>query len=89
MKHITEKQAKAYKLYITGLTSKQISAIINISYRTVQNWIYKGNWKAHKQKPGTITKAIELKNIGYSYKEIAKKFNVHYTTVYKWIKQKQ
>jgi hypothetical protein len=44
----TELKAKAYKYYCKGLNSKEIAKLLNISFRTVQNWIYRSNWKAKR-----------------------------------------
>jgi len=40
---------KAFEYYCKGLNSKEISKLIDMSYRTVQNWMCKGNWKQKRQ----------------------------------------
>lgn len=39
-----EKHAKAYKYYLMGLNSKEIAKLLDVSFRTVQDWSYKHNW---------------------------------------------
>ncbi|WP_367180382.1 terminase gpP N-terminus-related DNA-binding protein [Tenacibaculum sp. M341] len=36
---------KAYKYYCLGLNSKEIAKLLDCSYRTIQNYMTKQNWK--------------------------------------------
>ena len=51
MKAITD-QAKrqAFKYYCMGLTSKEISKLLDCSYRTIQNFMSADNWKEKRQR---------------------------------------
>ncbi len=44
------RKAKAFEYYLKGLNSKEISSILNCSYRTIQNYMTKGNWKQKRKK---------------------------------------
>ena len=42
--------AKAYKYYCLGLNSKEIAKLLDISFRTVQNYMSAENWKQKRDK---------------------------------------
>jgi uncharacterized protein YjcR len=42
--------AKAFKYYCLGLNSKEIAKLLNCSFRTVQNYMCKYNWKEKLKK---------------------------------------
>jgi transposase len=81
------KQAKKY--YAMGLNSKEIAKLLDVSYRTVQNWMQSEKWKESIKAPTLIKeKAKELFNSGLSYNEVAKKLNVSRSTAYQYVNKK-
>jgi uncharacterized protein YjcR len=49
-------KAKAYRYYCKGLTSKEISKLLDCSFRTIQNYMSDENWK-NKRETSKMTKA--------------------------------
>lgn len=76
-----------FKYYCKGLNSKEIGKLLGVSYRTVQNWMSKENWKQKRNPPPIKTRALQLYNKGYSYNEIAEVFKVSRSTISQWIKE--
>lgn len=83
---MTPQQKQAFKYYNMGLNSKEISKLIEVSFRTIQSWIFKFNWKAKRTPPNKKLKALELVNKGMTYKTISKRFDVSEQTIYKWLR---
>lgn len=44
-----ELKAKGFKYYCKDLNSKEIAKLLDVSFRTVQNWIYRNDWKAKRK----------------------------------------
>lgn len=82
----TDIRNRAFQYYCKGLNSKEIGKLLDISYRTIQNWMSADNWKNKRSPTPVKQKALGLYNDGFSYKSIAKMLNVSRTTVYLWIK---
>ncbi|MBR9775362.1 MAG: hypothetical protein GYB55_10245 [Cytophagales bacterium] len=91
MKTINVEQRKqAYKYYCMGLNSKEIGKLVDVSFRTVQNWMQSENWKGETigpKVPPLMVKALELRNNGLSLNEIAKALSICRTTAFKYVKQ--
>lgn len=47
---IEKAKAKAYEYYCKGLNSKEISKILDCSFRTIQNYMSAENWKQKRAK---------------------------------------
>ncbi len=45
-----EKRKKGFEYYCKNLTSKEIGKILDVSFRTVQNWMFAENWKQKRNK---------------------------------------
>ena len=76
---------KAFQYYCKGLNSKEIGKLLNLSYRTIQGYMSKENWKA-KRSPTPIKRlAYDLHLKGLSYNGIAKTLHVSRSTIYNWI----
>ena len=43
-------KAKAYEYYCKGLNSKEISKLLDCSFRTIQNYMSAENWKQKRAK---------------------------------------
>jgi len=83
-----ELRQKAFKYhYLNGLNSKEISKILDVSFRTVQKWSLLDNWKAQKQADHQDRKVWELKQKGFSYIEICEKLGICRATAYNRIKR--
>jgi uncharacterized protein YjcR len=39
---------KAFDYYLSGLNSKEISKLLNCSFRTIQNYMSKEHWKERR-----------------------------------------
>ncbi len=80
-------KAKAYKYFCMGLNSKEIGKLLDISFRTVQNYMCQEDWHK-KQKPANLKfEALKLYELGNSYQVIADTLNVSRTTVYLYLKE--
>lgn len=55
VRNMNPKQRKkaAFDLFMKGLNSKQIALLLNCSYRTVQNYIFAGQWKRKRKNAGS------------------------------------
>ena len=51
---------KAFYYYSLGLNSKEIAKLLNISYRTIQGYMYKENWKGKRDPTPIKQKVYEL-----------------------------
>ena len=84
-----KKVKKGFYYYCLGLNSKEIGKLLDVSYRTVQNWMKLYKWKINKT-PQPIKKVVfEMSNNGVTYNEIANKLNISRSTVSNWIKQQK
>lgn len=80
-------KTKAYKYFCMGLNSKEIAKILDLSFRTVQNYMNSDNWKK-RQKPANLKfEVLKLYELGNSYKVIAETLNISRTTVYLYLKE--
>ena len=82
---ITKK--KAYKYYLKGLNSKEIAKLLDISFRTVQNYMTVGKWKQKRQPTNLQYEVLRLYESGLSYNEIARQLNISRATVYNYLKK--
>ncbi len=80
-------QQKAYKYYCMGLNSKEIAKLLDISFRTVQNYMFANKWKQNKKDSSLKYEISKMYEIGLSYNEIAKKLNISRSTVYNNLKK--
>ena len=46
-------EKEAFRFYILGLTSKEIGKMLDLSYRTIQGAMSKGNWKEQRNEMRT------------------------------------
>lgn len=44
-----ETKKSAYQYYLLGLTSKEIGKLLDISFRTIQNYMCEDNWKEKRE----------------------------------------
>lgn len=78
---------KAYQYYLKGLNSKEIARLLNISFRTVQNYMSVGKWKQKRQPTNLQFEVLKLYESGLSYNEIAQQLNISRATVYNYLKK--
>lgn len=43
-------EKEAFRLYVLGLTSKEIGKMLDLSYRTIQGAMSRGNWKEQRNQ---------------------------------------
>jgi len=86
MRKIEIIKQKAYKYYSMGLNSKEIGLLLNISYRTVQNYMLVDKWKQKRQIPNIKLEALKLYETGFTYEQIAKAINVSRASVYLYLR---
>jgi uncharacterized protein YjcR len=44
------RKMKAWDYYLSGLNSKEIAKLLGCSFRTIQNYMTKENWKAKRRE---------------------------------------
>jgi uncharacterized protein YjcR len=49
-RHPDKTRAKAWKLYCMGLTSLEISKVVEVPNRTIQNWMQLDGWKEERER---------------------------------------
>ena len=84
---MTEKQQKAFKYYKMGLNSKEIGKLLDISYKTVQYYASKFQWKKKKQISKMKIEILHAYELGTSYKDLAKDYNGSRATIYNYLKE--
>jgi len=82
-----EIKQKAFEYYCKGLNSKEIAKLLDVSFRTVQNWSSADKWKQTLTPTPLIEKAQAMHKRGFSYSYIAKQLNVSNSTIYNWLKR--
>ncbi|MCQ2975755.1 MAG: helix-turn-helix domain-containing protein [Bacteroidales bacterium] len=89
------KKRKSYKIdshttakekYLIGYSLNDISILLNIPLRTLQNWQTAEKWTELKQPPEIIKRAYQLHQSGKTAKEIAKILQKSIATIYKYFK---
>lgn len=79
---------KAKQMYLRGLFLPEISKILEIPIRTLENWQTAEKWNAHRDTPEEITKrAYNMHRSGKSAAEIAKELGISKRTVFRYIKK--
>ena len=87
MRKTDDIKKKAYKYYCMGLNSKEIAKLLDISFRTVQNYMTNGKWKK-KRKPTNIKYEVaRLYENGFTYEQIAKEIGISRASVYLYLKE--
>lgn len=82
-----EIKEKAFIFYAKGLTCKEIAKLLDLSFRTVQNWQTDGKWNEKLNPESIKEKCYELKKKGMSYKEISKTLKISVSTVLRYVKK--
>lgn len=82
-----EIKEKAFLYYAKGLTCKEVAKLLDLSFRTVQNWQTEEKW-TEKLNPNSIKeKCFELKTKGMSYKEVSKMLKISISTVQRYVNE--
>ena len=87
MKQETIQHKKAFKYYCMGLNSKEIGKLLDVSYRTIQNYMSSENWKQKRTPKGLPLQVYKMHAKGKSYEGIAKELGVSRSTVYNALKK--
>lgn len=86
MKHTPEQKAKAYKYYCKGLNSKEIAKLLDMNFRTVQQWMNSEQWKAKATPKGLTAQIQKCRKNRLTHSEIAKALHISISTVYRHLK---
>lgn len=79
---------KAFDYYCKGLNSKEIAKLLDINFRTVQQWQQAHKWKDKANPTGLTERIKKARTNGNTYPQIAKALNVSISTVYRHLKSK-
>ena len=78
---------KAFLYYAKGLTVKEVGKLLDVSYRTIQNWQVDEKW-TDKLSPDNIKlKCVMFKEKGLTYKEISHLLKISTSTIQRYIKE--
>lgn len=77
----------ARQMYLRGLYLTEISILLNVPLRTLEDWQGSGKWTLLKKTTPIKQRAKELKEAGYTAREVAKMLDIHPRTVFRWAKQ--
>ena len=80
-------KTKAYHYFLMGLNSKEVAKLLDISFRTVQNYIRVGKWKQSRYPTNLHYEVLKLYESGLTYPQIAKKLNISRASVYIYLKK--
>ncbi len=82
-----EIKEKAFHFFTMGLNSKEIAKLLDVpSYRTVQNWMTKENWKERANPISKQERTIQLREKGFTYRNIAMTLQISVSSVRRYIK---
>jgi len=81
-----ETKQKAFSYFAKGLTCKEISKLIGIPFRTIQNWQTVDKWNDKLNPLNIQNRCFELKKKGNTIKEIANLLNISVSSVQRYIK---
>lgn len=82
-----ELKQRAFNYYAKGLTAKEVAKLLDLSFRTVQNWQTDEKW-TEKLNPDSIKqKCYELKNKGLTYKKLSEMFELSVSTVQRYVNE--
>lgn len=79
-------KAKAKAMYLRGLYLWEISKILDIPQRTIENWQTAEKWTAYRETYECKKRAYELSRTGKSLQVIADLLQVSKATISRWIK---
>lgn len=83
----SDAEAKALRYYAMGLTCVEIGKLLDLSARTIERYMQKGQWRQTLTSKTVEQRAYELHKAGKSYDEVAKALQVSKTTVYNYMKR--
>lgn len=84
--YTAEQREEALRLYLRGLFLPEISKLMDIPKRTLENWQSSGKWTLLKECPEVKKRAYDLKAGGYKNEHIAEMLGVSTVTVWRYIK---
>ena len=84
--YTADQRENARKLYLRGLYLLEISILLNIPKRTLENWQSSEKWTILKECPEVKKRAYDLKAGGYKNEQIAEMLHVSTVTVWRYIK---
>lgn len=84
--YTANQREEARKLYLRGLFLPEISKLLDIPQRTLENWQSSEKWTVLKETPEVKKRAYDLKRNGYQTKQIAEMLDVSTVTVWRYIK---
>lgn len=83
----SDTQAKALRYYTMGLNCQEIGKLLDLSARTIERYMQKGQWRQTLHGKTVEERAYELHQAGKSYAEIAKILQVSKGTAYNYLKR--
>jgi len=78
---------KAFYYYAKGLTVKEVSKLMDLSFRTVQNWQSEYSWTEKLNPISLKEKCFELKTKGLTLKEISEMIKISISTVQRYVNE--
>lgn len=82
-------QQKALRYFTMGLTSKEIGKLLDLSQRTIEGYITRGEWKKPIDNTPLAERAILLVSQGNSYFKTAKMLGISKSTVYNYLRRER
>lgn len=79
-------RAKAKAMYLRGLYLWEISKILDIPQRTIENWQTAEKWTAFRETYECRQRAFELQRAGKTLDTISAAMQVSKSTICRWIK---
>ena len=79
-------KAEAKQMYLRGLYMREISVLLGVPVRTLEDWQTAEDWHSLKYPSEIRQKVYELRQSGMKATEIAKHFGLSVRAVYKYIR---
>lgn len=86
MKENKNKQ-HAFRYFVLGLSAKEIAKLLDISHRTVENYMLSDDWQKAERNDNLEERILKMYESGKTYVEIAKSVGKCKTTVYNYLKR--
>ena len=86
-KYTATHRSEAKRFYLLGLNLNEISKLLDIPFRTLENWQTVDKWVLFKTVEPIKKQALRMSEAGKTYNEIAETLNINKVTVWRYLKQ--
>lgn len=85
--YTAQDRSEAKRYYLLGLNLTEIGKLLDVPFRTLENWQTADKWAAFKTIEPIKKQVLRMSEAGNTYKEIAETLKISTVTVWRYIKQ--